>query len=101
MFICVISTDILTQKSRHVKIPFVDPPHTGTPSQAPEAGLKVVLIAWSGLFHRLFPQHLAHGVYLACLCQFQCSGLPGTKKVFHSFWRMIYLILFPLFRLNP
>ena len=79
----------------------MDPPHTGTPSQAPEAGLKVVLIAWSGLFHRLFPQHLAHGVYLACLCQFQCSGLPGTKKVFHSFWRMIYLILFPLFRLNP
>ncbi|PAV19830.1 MFS general substrate transporter [Pyrrhoderma noxium] len=45
MFICVISTDILTQKSRHVEIPFVDPPHTGTPSQAPEAGLKVVLIA--------------------------------------------------------
>lgn len=46
MIICLLITDRLTQLSRHVSIPFVDPPVNGTPAHAPEAGLKVVLIAW-------------------------------------------------------
>ena len=46
MLVCFMVTDRLTQWSRHVHIPFVDPPETGTPVDAPEAGFKVVLIAW-------------------------------------------------------
>ncbi|KAL5520625.1 hypothetical protein ACEPAF_2626 [Sanghuangporus sanghuang] len=45
MIICVATTDKLTRMSRHVKLPFIDPPGVGTPADAPEAGLKVVLIA--------------------------------------------------------
>ena len=53
MVICVATTDKLTRMSRHVKLPFIDPPGVGTPAEAPEAGLKVVLIAWYVLSHSI------------------------------------------------
>lgn len=43
MVICVISMDKMTQLSKHIRIPYVEPPG-GTPVDSPEAGLKVVLI---------------------------------------------------------
>ena len=45
MVIYLLVTDKLTQLSRHVNIPLIDPP-SGTPVDAPEAGFKVVIIAW-------------------------------------------------------
>ncbi|KAH8112349.1 MFS general substrate transporter [Phellopilus nigrolimitatus] len=45
MLVCVLTMDTATQHSRRITIPFVDPPGSGTPVDAPEAGLKVVLIS--------------------------------------------------------